>query len=119
MFYVCLFHFLFIKQEIRLHVTNGNRQSGGFSYPKARFRPFEVLLCNCSRPDINLNEANFIRFCELTNLSLTFPEVVLIIYCLVQPENSCYRSCAPGQGLLCLQLRADESKGSVQWKMIL
>ena len=55
----------------------------------------------------------------MTSLSLTFPEVVLIIYCLVQPENSCYRSCALGQGLLCLQLRADEAKGSAQWKMTL
>ena len=33
--------------------------------------------------------------------------------------NSCYRSCAHGQGLLCLQLRADEAKGSIQWKMTL
>ena len=33
--------------------------------------------------------------------------------------NSCYRSCAHGQSLLCLQLRADEAYGSVQWKMTL
>ena len=33
--------------------------------------------------------------------------------------NSCYRSCAHGQSLLCLQLRADEAKGSIQWKMTL
>ena len=33
--------------------------------------------------------------------------------------NSCYRSCAHGQGLLCLQLRADEAKGSIQWEMTL
>ena len=32
-------------------------------------------------------------------------------------KNSCYRSCAHGQGLLCLQLRADEAYGSIQWKM--
>ena len=34
-------------------------------------------------------------------------------------NNSCYRSWAHGQGLLCLQLRADEAKGSIQWKMTL
>ena len=28
--------------------------------------------------------------------------------------SSCYRSCAHGQGLLCLQLRTDEAKGSIQ-----
>ena len=33
--------------------------------------------------------------------------------------NSCYRSCGHGQSLLCLQLRADEAYGSVQWKMTL
>ena len=33
--------------------------------------------------------------------------------------NSCYRSCAHGQGFLCLQLHADEAKGSIQWKMTL
>ena len=33
--------------------------------------------------------------------------------------NSCYRSCAHGQSLLCLQLRADEANGSIQWKMTL
>jgi len=33
--------------------------------------------------------------------------------------NSCYRSCAHGQSLLCLQLRADEAEGSIQWKMTL
>ena len=33
--------------------------------------------------------------------------------------KSCYRSCAHGQSLLCLQLRADEGKGSIQWKMTL
>ena len=32
-------------------------------------------------------------------------------------RNSCYRSCAHGQDLLCSQLRADEAKGSIQWKM--
>ena len=26
-------------------------------------------------------------------------------------------SCAHGQSFLCLQLRADETKGSIQWKM--
>ena len=30
--------------------------------------------------------------------------------------NSCYRSCAHGQSLLCLQLPAD---GSIQWEMTL
>ena len=34
-------------------------------------------------------------------------------------HNSCYRSCAQGQSLFCLQLRADEAKGSIQWKMTL
>ena len=34
-------------------------------------------------------------------------------------QNSCYRSCAYGQSLVCLQLRADEAKGSIQWKMTL
>ena len=34
-------------------------------------------------------------------------------------SNSCYRSCAHGQSLLCLQLRADEAYGSVQRKMTL
>ena len=33
--------------------------------------------------------------------------------------NSCYRSCAREQGLLCLQLRADEAYGSIHWKMTL
>ena len=33
--------------------------------------------------------------------------------------NSCYRSCAHGQGLLCLELRADKAEGSTQWKMTL
>ena len=33
--------------------------------------------------------------------------------------NSCYRSCTHGQSLLCLQLLADEAKGSIQWKMTL
>ena len=33
--------------------------------------------------------------------------------------NSCYRSCAHGQSLLCLQLRVDEAEGSIQWKMTL
>ena len=33
--------------------------------------------------------------------------------------NSRYRSCARGQGLLCLKLRADEAYGSIQWKMTL
>ena len=33
--------------------------------------------------------------------------------------NSCYRSCAHGQGFLCLQLHADEAYGSIQWKMTL
>ena len=32
-------------------------------------------------------------------------------------DNSCYRSGAHEQSLLCLQLRADEAKGSIQWKM--
>ena len=32
---------------------------------------------------------------------------------------SYYRSCAHGQSPLCLQLRADEAKGSIQWKMTL
>ena len=34
-------------------------------------------------------------------------------------RNSRYRSCAHGQSLLSLQLRADEAKGSIQWKMTL
>lgn len=34
-------------------------------------------------------------------------------------ENSCYRSCTHGKSLLCLQLHADEAKGSIQWKMTL
>ena len=34
-------------------------------------------------------------------------------------DCSCYRSCAHGQGLLCLQLRADEAYGSIQWKTTL
>ena len=34
-------------------------------------------------------------------------------------DNSCYRSCAHGQSLLCLQLHADEAEGSIQWKMTL
>ena len=34
-------------------------------------------------------------------------------------NNSSYRSCAHGQSLLCLQLRADEANGSIQWKMTL
>jgi len=34
--------------------------------------------------------------------------------------RSCYRSCAHGRGLLCLQLRADDAaNGSIQWKMTL
>ena len=33
--------------------------------------------------------------------------------------NSCYRSCAHGQSLLCLQLPADEAKGSIQCEMTL
>ena len=33
--------------------------------------------------------------------------------------NSCYRSCAHGQSLLCLQLRVDEAYRSIQWKMTL
>ncbi|XP_015759127.1 PREDICTED: syntaxin-binding protein 5-like [Acropora digitifera] len=31
--------------------------------------------------------------------------------------NSCYRSCAHGQSLLCLQLCADKAYGSIQWEM--
>ena len=34
-------------------------------------------------------------------------------------SNSCCRSCAHGESLLCLQLRADEAYGSIQWKMTL
>ena len=34
-------------------------------------------------------------------------------------SNSCYRSCAHGESLLCLQLRVDEAYGSIQWKMTL
>ena len=37
----------------------------------------------------------------------------------MKKENSCYRSCAHGKSLLCLQLHADEVKGSIQWKMTL
>ena len=37
----------------------------------------------------------------------------------IKRYNSCYHSCAHGQSLLCLQLRADEAKGSIQWKMTL
>ena len=37
----------------------------------------------------------------------------------VNPDNSCYRSCAHGQSLLCLQPRTDEAKGSIQWKITL
>ena len=33
--------------------------------------------------------------------------------------NSCYRSCAHGQSLLCLQLSADGAKESTQWEMTL
>ena len=33
--------------------------------------------------------------------------------------NSCYRSCAHRQSLLCLQLRADEANGLMKWKMTL
>ena len=36
-----------------------------------------------------------------------------------QSPNSCYRSCSHGQGLLYLQLCADEAKGSIQRKMTL
>ena len=36
---------------------------------------------------------------------------------MVKYHNSCYRSCAHGQSLLCLQLREDEAYGSTQWKM--
>ena len=38
---------------------------------------------------------------------------------LRKARNSCHRSCAHRQGPLCLQLRADEAKGSIQWKMTL
>ena len=42
-----------------------------------------------------------------------------IFHSITKRSNSCYRSCAHGQSLLCLQLRADEAYGSVQWKMTL
>ena len=41
----------------------------------------------------------------------------LNLFMLQMLMNSCYRSRAQGQDLLCLQLRADEAKGSIQWKM--
>ena len=40
------------------------------------------------------------------------------LFMLQMPMNRCYRGCAQGQGLLCLQLRVDEAKGPIQWKMI-
>jgi len=36
---------------------------------------------------------------------------------MVKYHNSCYRSCAHRQSLLCLQLREVEAYGSTQWKM--
>ena len=51
----------------------------------------------------------------------TYTHIVsdVIIKVRIKTALSCYRSCAHGQSLLCLQLRADEAKGSIQWKMTL
>ena len=49
----------------------------------------------------------------------SFCNDTLQLVCDTLLSNSCYRSCAHGQKLLCLKLRADEAYGSIQWKMTL
>jgi len=81
------------------------------SVPSQRWgerKVFSSFLISLTSP-LSSRERN--RYGGIWFLLQTISEVLVDKWYL----NSCYCSCSHGQGLLCLQLRADEAKGSIQW----